>query len=90
MTKKLPIVPAPPAPSAEAAPPRDAARADPVRQRSEIVLEAGKHVRLRVSADLTPGGLLSIGALVSGILLSTAVLVATAGKAAARQPRRGG
>ena len=58
------------------------------RQRSEILLEAGKHVRLRVSADLSPAGLLAIATLVSGILLSTAVLVDVAGRAAARQPRR--
>ncbi len=54
------------------------------RQRSEILIEAGKHVRLRVTADLSPAGLLSIAALVSGILLSTAVLVTAAGKAAAQ------
>jgi hypothetical protein len=60
------------------------------RQHSEILIEAGKHVRLRVAADLSPAGLLSIAALVSGILLSTAVLVTAAGKAAARAPRRAG
>ncbi len=60
------------------------------RQHSEILIEAGKTVRLRVAADLSPAGLLAVGALVSGILLSTAVLVTAAGKAAARQPRRAG
>ena len=58
------------------------------RERSELLIEVSKNVRLRVSADLSPAGLLSIAALVSGILLSTAVLVSAAGKAAARQPRR--
>lgn len=58
------------------------------RERSELLIEVGKNVRLRVAADLSPAGLLSIAALVSGILLSTAVLVSAAGKAAARQPRR--
>lgn len=50
------------------------------RQRSEILLEIGR-ARLRVAADLSPAGLLAIAALVSGVLLSTAVLVAAAGPA---------
>lgn len=58
------------------------------REHGEVTIEAGRHVRLRVAADLSPGGLMAIAALVSGILLSTAVLVAAAGHAAARAPRR--
>lgn len=38
----------------------------------------GKFVKVRATVELTPIGLLSIGAMVSGILLSTSVLVATA------------
>ena len=63
--------------------------ADPAaRQHAELLFEAGKHVRLRLAADLSPAGLLSIAALVSGILLSTAVVVSAAGRAAAHAPRR--
>ena len=58
----------------------------PARDHAEMLFEAGRHVRLRVAADLSPAGLLSVAALVSGILLSTTVLVAVAGKSAARLP----
>ncbi len=60
--------------------------AGPGQQHAEILFEAGRNVRLRVAADLSPAGLLGIAALVSGILLSTAVLVTAAGHAA-RQRR---
>ncbi len=55
------------------------------RQRAELLVEAGKHVRLRLGVDVTSGGLLSVAVLVSGILLSTAAIVTAAGKAAARR-----
>lgn len=44
-------------------------------QHAKVSFRFGRRVHLKVQADLTSGGLLSIAALVSGILLSTAVLV---------------
>ncbi|MGE7370421.1 hypothetical protein ACQKKX_15360 [Neorhizobium sp. NPDC001467] len=41
----------------------------------EVEISFTKNTGLRASADVSSGGLLSIAALVSGILLSTAVLV---------------
>lgn len=52
------------------APPRHAAD-----QCAAIALRIGKRVRLRGEVAVTPLGLASIGALVSSVLLSTAVLV---------------
>jgi hypothetical protein len=46
-----------------------------VRQRAEVEISFTKNARLRASVDVSSGGLLSIAALVSSILLSTAVLV---------------
>lgn len=45
------------------------------RQRAEVEISFTKNARLRASVDVSSGGLLSIAALVSSILLSTAVLV---------------
>ena len=54
------------------------------RQRSEIHLRFGQAVDLKASVDVSSTGLLAITALVSGILLSTAVLV----RSAVRERRR--
>ena len=48
------------------------------RQLARATLEIGKAVRMHAEVSLTTRGLLGIGVLVSGILLSTSVLVATA------------
>ncbi len=45
------------------------------RQRAEVEVMVTDRAGFRAKVDLTTGGLLSITALVSGILLSTAVLV---------------
>jgi len=45
------------------------------RQRAEVEISFTEKARLRASVDVSSGGLLSIAALVSSILLSTAVLV---------------
>lgn len=45
------------------------------RQRAEVELRVTKEAGLRAKVDVSNRGLLSIAALVSGILLSTAVLV---------------
>jgi hypothetical protein len=47
-------------------------------QRGKLSIDLGRRVRLRAEVELTSGGLLAIAALVSSILLSTAVLVHTA------------
>lgn len=52
-----------------------AAAHTPVRQEARARLRLGKHSRFDARLSLTSGGLLVIGALVSSILLSTAVLV---------------
>ncbi|WP_347303868.1 hypothetical protein V5740_04410 [Croceibacterium sp. TMG7-5b_MA50] len=49
---------------------------DPARQSGRVSLRLGRHVGLEVDVRLTSRGILAIGGLVSGILLSTAVLVA--------------
>ncbi|MCP3735689.1 hypothetical protein M9979_12475 [Sphingomonas sp. RP10(2022)] len=51
-------------------------------QHARFHLKAGKRVRLVADVTVTNGGLLAIGALVSSILLSSAVIVK-----AARQDR---
>jgi hypothetical protein len=48
------------------------------RQSARGLLLVGKTIKLRAQVDVTPAGLLSITALVCGILLSTTVLVGTA------------
>ena len=45
------------------------------RQRAEVEIGFTEKARLRASVNVSSGGLLSIAALVSSILLSTAVLV---------------
>ncbi|GAA3251674.1 hypothetical protein [Sphingomonas yabuuchiae] len=57
----------------------------PVYQKATLRLSAGRVVDLRLKLNLTSGGLLAIGGLVSSILLSTAVLV---GVATRHLPRR--
>ena len=47
-------------------------------QRATIKLRAGKHARVSARVEVTPTGLLAIGALVSSILLSSAVIVRAA------------
>lgn len=54
------------------------ASGEPALQTGEVSLRLGRQAGLDVKLRLTSGGILSIGALVSGILLSTAVLVAVA------------
>jgi len=53
-------------------------------QHAALALRIGKHMRMRAEVAVTPLGLLSIGALVSSILLSTAVIVRVARK---RRPK---
>jgi hypothetical protein len=53
------------------------------RQTARSRLRLGP-VRMKARVDVTPVGLLTIGALVCGILLSTSVLVATAVREARR------
>jgi hypothetical protein len=49
------------------------------RQRASLTLRIGKRVKSRSEIDVSSGGLLSIGGLVSMILLSTAMIVRAAG-----------
>lgn len=53
----------------------EANAAPPVRHRARASIRLGKRSRLDARIAVTSGGLLAIGALVSSILLSTAVLV---------------
>ena len=55
----------------------------PDEMRVEVELRTGRATVLRASARTTPAGLVSVGILVSAILLSTAVLV----RAAIARPR---
>ena len=48
------------------------------RQTAHAKMEIGKALRLSAKTDVTVAGLLAVTVLVSGILLSTSVLVATA------------
>ena len=54
-------------------------------QHAALTLRAGRKLRVKAEVRVTPAGLLSIGALVSAILLSSAAIVV-----AARTPRGGG
>jgi len=54
------------------------------RQRSKVHLHFGQAVDIKASVDVSSTGLLAITALVSGILLSTAVFV----RSAVREGRR--
>ena len=47
-------------------------------QSVDLTLRAGNKLRLRAGVSVTPVGLLSIGALVSSILLSSAAIVVAA------------
>jgi hypothetical protein len=55
-------------------------------QHAALTLRAGRHVRLRAEVDVTPAGLMAIGALTSAILLSSAVIVAVSTR---HLPKRG-
>ncbi|MFN7103921.1 MAG: hypothetical protein ACK4N1_15000 [Pseudorhizobium sp.] len=58
------------------------------RQRAKVSLRINKHAGFEAEAEITNGGLLSIAALVSSILLSTAVLVRVAAREANRKRSR--
>lgn len=47
------------------------------RQTTRASMRIGPNLRMGASVNVTTGGILAIGLLVSGILLSTAVLVGT-------------
>lgn len=47
-------------------------------QRGAITLRAARRVRLKMEVSVTPAGLVSIGAMVSAILLSSAAIVVAA------------
>ncbi len=47
----------------------------PVHHRAKATIRIGRHTRLAARVNVTSPGLLAIGALVSSVLLSTAVLV---------------
>lgn len=49
--------------------------------RAKAAIRFGRRAGLTASVRITSGGILSVGALVSGILLSTAVLVRAAARA---------
>ncbi|WP_164516053.1 hypothetical protein [Sphingomonas sp. 2R-10] len=51
-------------------------------QQAALTLRAGRRLRVKAEVGVTPAGLLSIGALVSAILLSSAAIAV-----AARTPR---
>lgn len=57
------------------------------RQRSDVELRFAKAIELKASVDVSSTGLLAISVLVTGILLSTAVLVGTAVREGRRFPR---
>jgi len=63
----------------------DAAPALTPEQHARLDLQAGP-VSLKLEVRVTPAGLLAIGGLVSGILLSTAVLVWSATSVPRRHP----
>jgi len=54
------------------------------RQTAMAQVRLGRSVRLKARLNLTPAGIWAIAGLVSGILLSTSVLVATAVREARR------
>jgi hypothetical protein len=49
--------------------------------RAKVMIRFGRGAGITTSVKITSGGILSVGALVSGILLSTAVLVRAAARA---------
>jgi len=58
---------------------------EPSKATAEVDFQAGP-VRLRARADISPQGLVAIGALVSSILLSSAVIVWVSTSVARRRP----
>ena len=58
----------------------------PPVHRAKAAIRFGRRAGLTASVRITSGGILSVGALVSGILLSTAVLVRAAGRARGARP----
>ncbi|WP_143023403.1 hypothetical protein [Sphingomonas sp. NFR15] len=56
----------------------------PVHHRARASIGFGRRARMRASVSVTSGGIVSVAVLVSSILLSTAVIVHTAGKTARR------
>lgn len=55
------------------------------RQTARASVKLGKWLELDARTDFSPPGLVAVGLLVSGILLSTSVLVAAAGRIRARR-----
>ncbi|WP_294321949.1 hypothetical protein [uncultured Sphingomonas sp.] len=47
-------------------------------QSARLTLHAGRKLRLKAGVSVTPAGLLSMGALVSSVLLSSAAIVVAA------------
>lgn len=56
------------------------------RHAADVSIRIG--TRVKFDASVTSAGLLSVGALVSGILLSTAVVVVAAGRKGTKSPLR--
>ncbi|EQB08147.1 MAG: hypothetical protein K0R64_2985 [Novosphingobium lindaniclasticum] len=55
------------------------------RQTASARVKLGKWVELDARTDFSPPGLVAVGLLVSGILLSTSVLVTAAGRVRTRR-----
>ncbi|TCM18575.1 hypothetical protein EDF56_104105 [Novosphingobium sp. PhB165] len=55
------------------------------RQTARAAVRIGNWFKLEARTDFSPPGLVAVGILVSGILLSTSVLVAAGGRARARR-----
>jgi hypothetical protein len=64
-----------------AAPPTTPARVLSAEQAADVELRLGDRAAIRLSARMTPAGLLAVGGMVWGILLSSAVIVRAAGAA---------
>jgi hypothetical protein len=60
-------------------PPPAAVQALSAEQAADLELRIGDRAALRLSARMTPAGLLAVGGMVWGILLSSAVIVRAAG-----------
>ena len=58
------------------------------RQRAVLRIAAGRKIQIGVKIELTSGGLLALGGLVSSILLSTAVLVGASTRHLPKPDRR--
>jgi hypothetical protein len=58
------------------------------RQKAKLFIRAGRHKRAAASINVSTGGLLAAGTLVSSILLSTAILVGVAGRAGRKRADR--